>query len=239
VYFADGADGDIRARTENRFDRNLGDRISTAGGAALQYVFLDDTELSLVLEAVRKDSRATKLTEPRLSAFNTQRAYLAVVNRVAFVEDFDVEVAQSAAIADPIIGTVKDGLILDIRPTVSHDLKYVTIEFRPTIAQLIRPIPTFVTTLGADAQEVTIQQPELFIQSVETTVKVPDAGSVLIGGLKNIRDIDRVTEVPWLAQIPLLGFFFSHKGRSIERSNLMVVVTANITDLYEEERNQR
>ena len=31
------------------------------------------------------------------------------------IRDFDVEIAQSAAIGDPIIGTIRDGIILDFK----------------------------------------------------------------------------------------------------------------------------
>ncbi len=59
--------------------------------------------------------------------------------------------------------------------------------------------------------------------------------AILIGGLKNITTIDRQSQSPFLAKLPLLSFLFSRKGRSDEISNLMILVRAEITDLAEQE----
>ena len=126
-----------------------------------------------------------------------------------------------------------------MRPTVSNDRKYITLELQPTVAKLVEPIVTFSTTLGSSFTPVIIQLPELRMQRARTTVRIPDGGSIIIGGLKNISTVDRQSETPFLAKIPLLSFLFSRKGRSDEQSNLMIIVKARITDLQEEEANLR
>ena len=40
---------------------------------------------------------------------------LVITNEVAYVRDFDVEIAQAASIADPIVGSVTEGVVLDVR----------------------------------------------------------------------------------------------------------------------------
>lgn len=44
-----------------------------------------------------------------------QSVYISNVNQISFVQDFDVEVAQTAFIADPVIGVIQDGLTLNFR----------------------------------------------------------------------------------------------------------------------------
>ncbi len=188
---------------------------------------------------MEKSSHARFLQAPNLTVYNTQRANITLVNQLSFIQDFDVEVAQTAFIADPIVGIIQDGLTLDVRPTISHDRKYITLQLQPTVATLLRPIPTFQTSLGALTTPVTIQLPEMVIQKSQTTVRIPDGGSLVIGGLKNISLVDLQSEVPFLAEIPILGFFFSRKATSNEVENLMIIVTARITDLVEEEERFR
>jgi hypothetical protein len=43
------------------------------------------------------------------------RAHVYVGGQVAYVRDFDVEIAQNASIGDPIIGAVEDATVLDVR----------------------------------------------------------------------------------------------------------------------------
>jgi general secretion pathway protein D len=235
IYFNDGTDGDFRARTENIFERALGGVLSNLGGATFTLSYLDDTEIAAIVKAVEKKQRGRTLTAPTVTVYNTQRANVTVVNQLSYIQDFDVEVAQTSSIADPIIGVIQDGITLDVRPTVSNDRRYITLELQPTVAKLVEPIPTFSTTLGSSFSPV-IQLPELRVQQARTTVRIPDGGSILIGGLKNISTVDRQSEIPVLAKIPILSFLFSRKGRSDEMSNLMILVRATITDLQEQEQ---
>jgi len=239
AYFNDGTDGDFRARTEQIFERGLGTILSSLGGATFTLSYLDDTQLAAIVRATEKTQNSRTLTAPEITVYNTQRANLTLVNQLSYIQDYDVEVAQTSFIADPIVGVIQDGLTLDVRPTVSHDRKYITLELQPTVAKLVEPIPTFATTLGSSFSTVIIQLPELRIQSARTTVRIPDRGSILIGGLKNISTVDRQSEVPFISNIPILSFLFGRKGRSDEMNNLMILVRAEITDLQEQEAHMR
>jgi len=246
LFFNDGTDGDFRGRTENIFTNPLGQLLSALGGGTFQATFIDDFSFSVILRATEKSSRVRELTSPSLTVYNTQRANLTVVNQISFVQDFDVEVAQTSFIADPVIGVVQDGLTLDVRPTVSNDRQYITMELRPTVAQLQKPIQTFQTLLGAavagliSAQNpVTIQLPEIKLRIAESTVRMPDRGSILLGGLKDIGITDEKAQTPILGDVPILGFLFKRQGKSEEVEHLMIIITATITDLSEEASSLR
>jgi len=244
-FFNDGADGDFRGRTENIFTNPLGRMLSALGGGTFQLTFLDDFALSAIVRATEKDVRVRELTAPSLTVYNTQRANITVVNQISYVQDFDVEVAQTAFIADPVIGVIQDGLTLDVRPTVSNDRQFITLELRPTIVDLKVPIATFQTLLGASIavfssqNPVTIQLPEIDIQVAESTVRIPDRGSLLLGGLKDINIEDQKATTPILGNIPILSSLFSRQGKSEEIEHLMIVVTATITDLQEQAERMR
>ncbi|MHC4162910.1 MAG: hypothetical protein ACYTDU_03565 [Planctomycetota bacterium] len=239
-FFNDGSDGDFRGRTENIFTNPLGRVLTALGGGVFQITYLDDFALSAVIRATEKSANIRELTAPRLTVYNTQRANITVVNQISFVQDFDVEVAQTSFIADPVIGVIQDGLSLDVRPTVSNDRQYITMELRPTIVDLKTPIETFTTLLGAaiafisSQNPVTIQLPQLDMKVAESTVRIPDRGSILMGGLKDIDIEDKKSTTPILGNLPILGFLFKRQGKSEEVEHLMLIVTATITDLQEE-----
>lgn len=46
---------------------------------------------------------------------HTQRAHITVTNQLAYMQDFDVEIAPGASIADPIVNVVQEGVVLDAR----------------------------------------------------------------------------------------------------------------------------
>ena len=241
LFFNDGSDGDFRGRTENLFIQPLGQLLSALGGGTFAMTYLDDFQFTLIVRATEKKIDSREMTAPSLTVYNTQRANLTVVNQISFIQDFDVEVAQTSFIADPVIGVIQDGLTLDVRPTVSNDRQYITMELRPTVADLITPIATFQTLLGASigafsAQSpVTIQLPEINLRLAESTVRIPDGGTILLGGLKEIRVKDSKSTTPILGNIPILSFLFSRQGKSDETEHLMIIVTATITDLQEQQ----
>jgi type II secretory pathway component GspD/PulD (secretin) len=229
VFYDDGSDGNVRARVENLFDLSLGseDTLTNSGGLTAQYTFLDDTEIEAIFRAVRKSERNQTLTAPRLLVSNNERASISVINEVTYVKDFDVEIAQAAVIADPIMDIVRDGVILDVKPVVSADRKFVTLELRPSVSQLDRPIPTFATTLGT-GPPVAIEVPTLQVQRVRTTVTMPDNATLLLGGLKTAEDRKLESGVPFLRNIPILSFFFGRKGSYKAQKNLLILLKARI-----------
>ncbi len=230
AYFREASDDvNIIARTENLYDSGLGSEqgLVGSGGLSMQWTWLDDTQVETVLRAVEKSRRSEVMTEPKLMVFNTQRATLTVANQVSYVGDFDVEIAQAAAIADPIVRVARDGVFLDVRPVVSADRRFTYIDVRPTVATLKRPIPTFQTSLGTGSP-VTMQLPELELQKIRTRVMIPDGGTLLLGGMKIANQQDLESGVPILNRIPIVSFFFSRKGQYESYQKLIILLTARI-----------
>ena len=229
AFYDKGFDGDMRARVEELYDIGLGDPnvIEGSGGLSFQWTYLNDLQLQLVLRAVAKSERVELVTSPRIMVYNTARGNLAVLNQVAYVQDFNVEIAQAASIADPIVNVIQDGVVLDVRPVVSADRRFITLELRPTIASLKRPINEVITTLGSQ-NSVTIQLPEVEIQRVRTSIPMPDGGTVLLGGMKVSDKQDMKSGVPILNRIPIVSFFFDRKGKYISNRKLLVLLKASI-----------
>ncbi|MCR4315789.1 MAG: hypothetical protein NUW37_05485 [Planctomycetes bacterium] len=239
VFFNDKSDGDIRARSENLFDSAVGDPtvLSNRGGFSMQFTYIDDTQLEAILRAVRKNERVNLVTAPSLAVFNTQRANVTIVNQVSYISDFEVEVAQAAFMADPVISTVQDGIVLDVRPIISADRRFITLELRPTVAELVRPIPTITTALGA-GNSVRIETPEIKMRKLQSTITIPDGGTIVIGGLRQTREENARSGLPWLSDIPIVRFFVSRYAQATVRKSLVVIVKANIIIMSElEEMN--
>jgi len=229
AFYEDG-DQIYALHSENFFANPLGALMSTIGGGAFEFQILDDVQLNLVMNLVSKSENAVEITAPIISVYNTQRAFVTVVNQVSFVQDFEVDVATNAFIADPVIGIAQEGIVLDVRPTISYDRKYITLDVQTTVAELERPFPSVTTLLGPNGSPVTFSIPTLRVQDAQTTVVVPDGGAVIIGGFKHVRYKNRTAESPWFSDIPLLGFFFREKGLADEVTDLIIVIRAKITD---------
>ena len=76
----------------------------------------------------------------RVPTLSGRMASLMIGSTANYVADYDVEVAQEARIADPIIGQAFDGLVANVRPTLSADKQTVGLSIqmlmsRRTIAE--------------------------------------------------------------------------------------------------------
>jgi Flp pilus assembly secretin CpaC/tetratricopeptide (TPR) repeat protein len=230
IFFDDGQDGDYMARTENLFDSTLGGgdgQLDNAGGLSLQYAFLDDTQVEVVLRAVQKQERNEIITAPRLVIYNNARANMSVLRHTSYIRDFEVEIAQSAAVANPVVDVVRDGVVMDVRPVVSADRRFITMELRPTVMDLQVPIPTFTTTLGV-GQPISIQLPRVTLQRVRTTVTMPDGATIMLGGMNLAEKSNLTSGVPILKDIPGISFFFSRRGTFTENRKILILVRAEV-----------
>ncbi len=212
---------------------------SNSGGASLQYTLLDDVSVEAIIRAVRKDERSRELTAPKITAFNNQRANIFFANQITYVKDYEIEIAQQAAIADPVPAVVMDGITLDVRPTISADRRYITLELRPTVARLVDPISANVQQVDTvNAGIVIIETPHLRIQRLKTTVTIPDEGTILIGGLTETQSVDSHADVPFVNKIPIISSLFGRKAQGKQRRSLLILIRAKITLMEEEERKR-
>ncbi|MBI5369370.1 MAG: hypothetical protein HZA54_20210 [Planctomycetes bacterium] len=221
--------------------KKLGTTLSNVGGPhgglALTYAVLNNPNIETVLQAVEKSQRATQLRAPRVTAFNTQRSHILVQRQETYVKDYDVEIATNAIAYDPVIGVLQTGLVFDVRPIISNDRKYITLELRPAIA--VRENLVNFTIALINQVRVEIQLPTVQLQRAQTTIRLPDKGTALIAGLKNVLERDIARETPLLARIPILNFLFSRKTKAEEKGNLIILITAEIIDAAEREKAQR
>ncbi len=192
----------------------------------------DNWQAHLLITAVRKENQGNLLTAPRVTCFNTQRAFLTVSTVQSYVRSYNSD-------GFPEIGQVNDGIILEVQPFVSADRRYITLELLPQVNQ-VGEFRTFEYRSNADTEAddddtaadvtdvETIQLPEVTVRQVMTTVSVPDGGTLMIGGLAKAREGKGVATVPFLGDLPLLKYLFTSRRKIDARANLIILVTAHI-----------
>src|SRR5262249_48322169 len=138
-------DYNLRAATIGGLSQPLGSKvnpfnISSAGGGAFQLNIFDAEkyQLEAILTGVGKEQSIRKLDSPRVTAFNTQIAHTLVINQAAYIQDLEVNQTGVIPVINPVIGVLNPGSILEVRPTVSYDRKYVVLEIQPTLAEKLQ-----------------------------------------------------------------------------------------------------
>jgi hypothetical protein len=70
--------------------------------------------------------------------------------------------------------------------------------------------------------------PNLTKRSVKNVVYVADGATVVIGGIISSKLTKGSNRVPWLGDIPVLGWAFRNKSKSMRKINLIVFLTPHI-----------
>ncbi len=196
-------------------------------GATFQFRFLGNVAVQAILHAVAKTEKGDLLMAPRITMYNNQRSHIMVAEQRPYVADYDA----TGTVYDPVITTIMTGAVLDVRPTVSHDRRYITLNLKPATADNLQFREYFIVGAIAD---LLIMAPDIRLRSVRTTVTVPDGGTVMISGLMTDVKLEANAGIPFFSDLPVLGRLFGTDSRQVERINLLVLVTANLI-LFEEE----
>ncbi len=212
--------------------------------------FLDDVQVDFLVEATQADQRSVTLTAPRLTFTNGQRAFITVATTTTYVSDLTPITGSNSGAFDPVLTPISDGVLLDITGVVSADRRYVTMTIQTQLSDNdLDSNPRTVTQQGAaggggggaggtgnaSTFTGTIQQPTVTSTQINTTVTVPDQGTIMLGGQRLVDEVEVETGVPVLSKIPILSRFFSNRIDVKEEKTLLVLLKPTIMIQNEEE----
>ena len=98
------------------------------------------------------------------------------------------------------------------------------------------PTRSVKDNIETTTEGTTVQLPSFAFTTVTTTVSVPDGGTVLLGGIKRLREGRDERGVPMLDKIPYVSRLFKNVAIGRETESLMLMVTPRIIIQEEEEQ---
>ncbi len=221
------------------------------GGLTLGLAFLSDIQVFLFMEAVQGDIRSNVMQAPKLTLFNGQTANIQIQDFQFFVVGVQVIPQLGQFTYFPQTTLFPLGVTLTIQAVISADRRFVRMSLTPSLSNIVNgevnlfPVVTPIFPLfdgTATGQPVVftqfVQQPRLTRVSVQTTVAVPDGGTVLMGGLKRLSEGRNEFGPPILSKIPYLNRLFRNTGYGRSAESLLIMVTPRIIIQAEEEEKQ-
>ncbi len=174
--------------------------------------------ITVVLEALDQITDVNVLSAPQLLVLNNQTASLQVGDQVPVQTQSAQSVVSAGA---PLVSSLEyrdTGVILRVTPRVNES-GLVLLDIAQEVSSVV---PAQNSTLAAQLSP-TIQQRRL-----ASSVAVQDGQTIALGGL--IRDARNRTGggVPLLSDIPVLGYLFGRTGESIDRTELLVLLTPRV-----------
>ncbi len=143
--------------------------------AAESGVSLRPESRSALQEAI-KSGEARRLFAARVSGLAGQRVLVWQGREAAFVGDFDMEVAEKSAAADPVVAVVVSGGYLSIRPSVGEDPSTVTLDLEFRLDGIEPRFRVVETEVGGG-----IEVPVLLRRGCRTTVTARERAWTVVG----------------------------------------------------------
>ena len=112
------------------------------------------------------------------------------------------------------------GTILLVTPRISAN-NSIKLKVSPTVE-------SFFGYKTLTASGAASQAPQFDIRTMETQVLVPNANTLVMGGLVDDNPTDTSTKVPFLGDIPYLGVAFRSSAKIADKKNLLIFITPTI-----------
>jgi general secretion pathway protein D len=168
----------------------------------------------VVLEALQKNSNVDVLSTPSLMTLDNEKAEMSVGEKIPTVSG-----------ASTVGGA--NGLGIPIQNITQQDVK-LKFAITPHVNEnnLVRlEIDQDVNELGEPESLLGATQYRIRTKSIKTTISAKDQQTIVLGGLIHQSQREIEVKIPWLGDIPILGYLAKHKTKIREKKNLLLVLT--------------
>ncbi len=193
--------------------------LSTLSGAS-SFVTIPSTgtpaNFAAVLKALDTNSAVNVLSTPNILTSDNKEAEIFVGENVPLVTSSTTYpgVTSSGITQTSNVERKDVGIKLKITPQISEG-EYVKLDIEQEISAVI---PNTV-----EAKDIVTTK-----RSAKTSVVVKDKETVVIGGLIQDQETESISKIPFLGDIPGLGWLFKSTNKERKKTNLMIVLTPRI-----------
>ena len=192
---------------------DVADSTNPLGDFLVKVISLERVDVRALLRMLASRSDVKVLSTPQILAVNNREARILVGNKVPFVAS--TRLGNDVAI-DRTIQYQDVGTNLIIIPTINSD-DYVTVE-----------VLQEVSTLTTQTIQAALNAPVISTREAATHAIIRNGQTVVIGGLIGNSTEVRDSGIPFLKDLPIIGFFFKRESRNRARTELAIFVTPYI-----------
>ena len=163
--------------------------------------------LALTLEALESEGSSQTLSQPSVMTVERQPAVIRQGQQVPYQET-SASGATSSHLHDAVLALSATPVI-----TEGHQIM-LTLDIQNDSVSDLR----------------FNDMPVIDTNRIQTQVAVNDGETIALGGILTHKQVERLSQTPWLASVPLLGALFRAKENSNEQAELLVFITPRIVD---------
>ena len=199
-------------------------------GLQLLFSRVAGENFELLIHALEEDGDANVLSAPKVLTLDNQEAAILVGTKFPIIESDSTgggTLGGTANVSTSLDYYENIGIQLNVIPQVSNE-EYINMIVHPAVSS-IDGFESGVVSTGAGSGALT-RYPVLKVREAQTQILLKSGDSAVIGGLQSERDRQSEYGIPWLKDIPLLGYLFKRTTTDTEKIDLLIFIKASIID---------
>ncbi len=203
--------GFLYDQTQNGF--TIGASGTAAAGTTTTRSF--SAFLDATLEAEIKEGKARLLASPKISVVEGDTATIFIGDQITYIESIQATTSGITVTTNK----VNAGIELGVLPLVNVADGTIAMKIHPEVST-----PTLVTDRNTG-----VTLPQVATRFADTSVRIKDGDTVIIGGLLNENETSILTRIPFLSDLPFLGNLFKYRDRKTDQRELVIFITCRIS----------
>jgi len=184
--------------------------------ATLTIGTLNSDNYAIVIEALEEMGHTSVLSNPRVAVVNNEEAKILVGTTKPYITSSTTQ-ADGSSITAETVNFIDVGVKLFVTPQIHHD-GYITMLIKPEVSSAATSLET--------SQGNSI--PIVDTSEVETTVRVKDGVTIVIGGLIKEEKVNDIEQLPLFGRLPIIGRAFRNETRSKVKTEIVIFLTPRI-----------
>lgn len=193
--------------------------LSSAAGFTPAVAFLNAQGVDAVLSFLNTEAESRTLATPRAVTLDNQETRLEVTESIPIFNATEAIGQAGTAVSSSKPEYTNVGTILIVTPRITGT--NVAMKVKPEISKVARTSEKVV--------QGKVNQADVFASSkIETHVLVPSGNTLVMGGLISDSTQKAYSKVPFLGDIPALGWAFRKETKERQKANLIIFLTPTI-----------
>ena len=206
----------------------LSDKITSAIGGVTS-LSIKGSDFTTMINFLDTQGDVDVLSSPRVTASNNQKAVIKVGTDEYFVTDVSsTTVASTTPVTTPQVELTPffSGIALDVTPQIDRDGN-VLLHVHPSVIDVKEQTKNI--RISDASLELPLAQSE--IRESDTVIRAASGDVVVIGGLMKSENIEVVSQVPLLGDIPLLGELFKNRSKQKKKTELIILLKPTVVSV--------
>lgn len=190
---------------------------------------LAQNNINVVMKALANTYDSDILSAPSVTTINNHEATIQMKDVYPWAEP-EVSTTDAVSQVSWSVNFEETGIMLKVTPTISENGKIV-LDLQPEVSEKTDDYEITLQPTGTDPIVYTI--PIVATRQAKTKVVVGSGETLIIGGLIKNKEIEGETKIPFLGDIPYIGYLFKSQKKTRDKTELVIFVSPTIINTPE------